>query len=193
MAKFGQIAAMSVALSHRFSVDDYYGMVESGILKPDAKVELIEGEIIDMLPAGIGHNGPLGGLTTLFGSLAKDRWVTHSQGPLRIDEYSEPEPDLLLLRPPWKRYTKAHPIPGDVFLLIEVSDSSLVYDRTKKLALYARAGIADFWIVNISQRQIEIYREPTYLGYESKQIVKDGHVAPAAFPDAKIDVTELLH
>ncbi len=184
---------MSVALSHRFSVDDYYGMAESGILKPDAKVELIEGEIVDMFPAGFGHNGPLGGLTTLFGGLAKGRWVTHSQGPLRIDQHSEPMPDVMLLRGPWKRYTKAHPIPEDVFLLIEVSDSSLAYDQGKKLALYARAGIAEFWIVNIPLCQVQIYREPNYLGYESKQIIKDGHVAPAAFPDAKIDVTELLH
>lgn len=184
---------MTLALNHRFTVEDYYGMAESGILKPGAKVELIEGEIIDMLPAGIGHNGPLSGLTTLFGKLANDRWVTQSQGPLRIDEFSEPEPDLLLLRPPWKRYTQAHPVPEDVFLLIEVSDSSLLYDRGKKLPLYARAGIAEVWIVNVSQRQVEVFREPHYLGYEQHAIVKEGLIAPVAFPDAQIDVTELLH
>lgn len=184
---------MSTAISHRFTVEDYYGMAESGILKPAAKVELIEGEIIDMFPVGIGHNGPVGGLNALFGGLAKGRWVTHSQGPLRIDQHSEPQPDLMLLRPPWKRYSKAHPAPEDVFLLVEVSDSSLAYDRDKKLPLYARAGIPEFWIVNVSKRQIEVFREPNYLGYEVHSIITEGPVAPGAFPDAKIDVTELLH
>ena len=184
---------MTLALHHLFTVADYYGMAEAGILKPGERVELIEGEIIDMLPAGIGHNGPLGGLNALFGDLAKGRWVTHSQGPLRIDDQSEPMPDLLLLRPPWKRYCEAHPVPSDVFLLIEVSDSSLAYDQGKKLALYARAGIVEFWIVNVPLRQIEVYREPNFLGFEHKEIIKEGTVAPAAFPDAKVNVTELLH
>lgn len=184
---------MTIALNHRFTVEEYYGMAETGILKPGAKVELIEGEIIDMFPAGIGHNGPLGGLTSTFGQLANGRWVTHSQGPLRIDKHSEPEPDLLLLRPPWQRYTKAHPTPEDVFLLIEVADSSLAYDQGKKLPLYARAGVPEVWIFNVSQRQIEVYRSPHYLGYESKEVIKSGRLAPAAFPDAEIDVTEFLH
>lgn len=184
---------MTIALNHLFTVDEYYEMAAAGILKPDAKVELIEGEIIDMFPAGIGHNGPLGGLTSIFGALAKGRWVTHSQGPLRIDKHSEPMPDLLLLRPPWKRYTKAHPTPEDVFLLIEVSDSSLTYDQSKKLPLYARAGVPEYWIINIPKRQIEVHREPHYLGYEKTEIVNSGIIAPAAFPDAEIDVTELLH
>lgn len=132
-------------------------------------------------------------MNAIFGGVANGRWVTHSQGPLRIDKRSEPMPDLLLLRPPWKRYTKAHPTPEDVFLLIEVSDSSLTYDQSKKLPLYARAGLPEYWIISISQRQVQANREPNYLRYERADIFKSVIIAPAAFPDAEIDVTELLH
>lgn len=84
-------------------------------------------------------------------------------------------------------------MPEDVFLLVEVADSSLTYDQSRKAPLYGRAGVCEYWIVNIPQRQVEVHREPCDLGYRSKEVVKSGKIAPTAFPDAEIDVTELLH
>lgn len=184
---------MSDRLAHRFTVEEYYLMGDHGIFKPGERVELIEGEVIDMMPVGVGHCASLDGLTEAFGKDCQGRWTLRIQSSLRINERSEPLPDLLLLRAPWQRYKTAHPTAEDVYLLIEVADSSLLYDRQTKLPLYARHGVPEVWILNIPQRQIEVYREPGPLGYATQTIYTDGKLAPAAFPDAEIDVTELLH
>jgi hypothetical protein len=118
--------------------------------------------------------------------------VVWNQNPLRIDEHSEPQPDLMLLRPPSKKYKQSHPTPEDVILLVEISDTTLRRDREIKLPLYAKAGIEEVWILNVPERQIEVYREPNYLGYETTLFVREGRLAPQAFPDAEIDVQELL-
>ena len=107
--------------------------------------------------------------------------------------YSEPEPDVVLLKPAPDDYASHHPTPDDVFLLIEISDSTLDFDRGKKLQIYARAGISEFWIVNLQDSTIEVYREPHFTGYEKKVLLRAGEKAsPAAFQDAAIDVAELL-
>ena len=168
-------------------------MAETGILKPDARVELIEGEIVDMMPTGPFHIGVVYELNRVFSQLANDRWFVAVQGPLHVDEHNEPEPDLMLLHPPGKQYKKAHPTPDDVFLVIEISDSTLIRDQLTKLPLYAQAGIEEVWILNVPQRQLEVYRQPHFTGYESKQLVRDGDFAPAAFPDAFVNVTDLLN
>lgn len=183
---------MPATLTHRFTVDEYYHMAETGILKPGARVELIEGEIVDMMPIGPFHSGSVYRLTRIFSRLSKSRWLVASQGPLRLDKHNEPEPDLMLLRPAKDDYTSAHPGPDDVFLVIEVADSSLAHDQTTKLPLYARFGIEEVWILNVPQKQLEIYRAPNFLGYESKTILHEGKAAPARFPDAEVDVAELL-
>jgi Uma2 family endonuclease len=184
---------MPAAQTHRFSVEDYYRMAETGILKPDARVELIEGEIVDMIPIGPFHSGSVYRLNRLFSRLAKTRWLVASQGPLRIDQHNEPEPDLMLLRPSADDYTSAHPTPEDVFLLIEIADSSLAHDQATKLPLYARSGIEEVWILNVPQKQLEVYRQPHFLGYDSKIILQQGEAAPAAFPDALIKVEDLVN
>lgn len=167
-------------------------MAETGILKPDARVELIEGEIVDMMPIGPFHAGAGSELNRLFGSLANERWIVWNQYPLRIDEFNEPQPDLMLLRPSASKYKKSHPTPEDVILLVEISHTTLRRDREIKLPLYAKAGIEEVWILNVPEKQIEVYREPNYLGYETKFVVRDGNLAPLAFPDAEIDVRDLL-
>jgi Uma2 family endonuclease len=184
---------MPAAQTHRFSVEDYYRMAETGILKPDARVELIEGEIVDMMPIGPFHSGSVYRLNRLFSRLAEGRWLVASQGPLRIDQHNEPEPDLMLLRPSADDYTSAHPTPEDVFLLIEIADSSLAHDQATKLPLYARSGIEEVWILNVPQKQLEVYRQPHFLGYDSKIILQQGEAAPAAFPDALIKVEDLVN
>lgn len=136
------------------------------------------------------HSGCVYELTRMFNLLAADRWAVAIQGPLAVDLHNEP--DLMLLRPPLAQYKQAHPTPVDVFLLVEVSDSTLIRDQQVKLPIYAKAGIEEVWIVNVPQRQIEVYRQPHFLGYESKTIHREATIAPAAFPDALVNIVELL-
>src|ERR1700733_15721339 len=156
---------MLAPAKHRFSVKDYYRMAETGVLRPDARIELLDGEIIDMSPIGPFHGGVVRRLTRLFTLLSKDRWLLSPQNPLRLNDHSEPEPDVMLLRPAPDDYTNSHPKPEDVFLLVEVSDSSLAIDVEKKLPLYGRAGVAEGWVANLEETLLEVYREPHFNGY----------------------------
>jgi Uma2 family endonuclease len=184
---------MLAPAKHRFSVEEYYRMAETGVLRPDARVELLDGEIIDMSPIAPFHGGVVGRLNRLFNSQSRDRWLVWPQNPLRLNDHSEPEPDVMLLKPSPDDYTRRHPRPEDVFLLVEVSDSSLAMDVEKKLPLYRRAGVAEVWIVNLEEAAIEVYREPHCNGYGSKTALRPGEQAwPLAFPDAVVDVAELL-
>jgi Uma2 family endonuclease len=178
---------------HRFSVTEYYRMAETGVLRPDARVELLDGEIMDMSPIGPFHGGVVNRLTRLFTLHSKGRWLLSPQNPLRLNDRSEPEPDVMLLRPSPDDYTNRHPQAEDVFLLVEVSDSSLAIDVEKKLPLYGRAGVAEVWIVNLEEGAIEIYREPHFNGYGARTILRPGDQArPLAFPEVVVDVAELL-
>lgn len=124
---------------------------------------------------------------------AKGRWMMSTQDPLRIDNFSEPQPDVMLLKPSEDDYTSRHPRPEDVFLLIEVSDSTIDFDRDEKIPAYGKAGIREVWIVNLNELTVEIYREPHFTGYGSKTILKAGATAtPLAFPDVAVSVAELL-
>lgn len=184
---------MPVLTGHRFSVQDYYRMAETGVLRPGARVELLEGRIIDMSPIGPLHGGLVNRLTRLFNRTANGRWLVTVQNPLHLDDHSEPEPDVMLLKPSPDDYTRRHPRPEDVFLLIEVSDSTLDYDREEKLPAYGRAGISEVWLVNPQDEVIEVYREPHFTGYTSKLVLHAGDQArPQAFPDVAVNVTELL-
>jgi Uma2 family endonuclease len=184
---------MQVQAQHRFSVTDYHRMVETGVLKPDARVELLDGRIIDMSPIGPFHGGMVNRLIRWFSTQSRGRWLVSAQNPLRLNDYSEPEPDLMLLKPTPDDYTNRHPRPEDVFLLIEVSDTTLDYDRREKLPAYGRAGIPEVWILNLNDRTIEVYREPHFTGYGSVQTLHAGDMAvPLTFADATVDVTELL-
>ena len=168
-------------------------MAETGVLRPDARVELLDGRIIDMSPIGPFHGGLVKRLSRIFNLKAKGRWIVSTQDPLRLDDHSEPEPDVMLLKPVPDDYTSRHPQPDDVFLLIEVSDTTLDYDREEKLPAYGRAGVAEVWIVNLHDAAVEIYREPHFTGYGSKTVANVGEkISPLAFPDAIVDVGELL-
>jgi Uma2 family endonuclease len=184
---------MLVTAQHRFRVADYYRMAETGVLKPDARVELVDGRIIDMSPIGPFHGGSVNRLNRLFTKLSNGRWLVSPQNPVHLDEYSEPQPDLMLLKPMADDYMSRHPRPDDVFLVIEVADTSLAFDRDEKLPAYGRAGIAEVWILNLPAKTIEVYREPHFSGYGSSQVLRAGdNASPLAFPDAVVDVTELL-
>jgi len=168
-------------------------MAETGIIRAEAKVELLDGEIIDRSPIGPFHGGVTKWLAEFLVRNAKGRWIVGIQDPIRLDDYSEPQPDVSLLRPAPAGYKDRHPVPADIFLLIEVADSSLTYDRGRKLLAYARAGIPEVWIVNLSDLVIEVHRDPSPGGYASIKILRPGEKAsPAAFPDVQVDIAALL-
>jgi Uma2 family endonuclease len=166
-------------------------MDEAGIFKPGERVELIEGEIIPMLPIGPFHSDAVDELVELFIIHSKKRWRVRGQHAIAIDGESLPQPDITLVKR--RRYGGRHPKPEDVYLVIEVSDSSLRFDRSRKLPLYAKAGIPEVWIVNLRTRTIEVHTDPTFNGYSDAKTLKAGQIAsPAAFPDVKISVADLL-
>lgn len=168
-------------------------MAETGVLKPDARVELLDGNIIDMSPIGPFHGGVTKYLNQIFNAAAKGRWITQVQDPVRLDDHSEPEPDLALLKPVADFYRRRHPQPEDVFLLVEVADSTLEADQENKLPAYGRAGVPEVWVVNLNELTIEVYREPNFTGYGAKTILHEGEQAtPQVFPDVAVDVAELL-
>jgi Uma2 family endonuclease len=178
---------------HRFNVNEYYRMGETGVLPPDARVELLDGEIIDMSPIGPFHSGVTKRLNKIFSSAANNRWVTVIADPLHLDEYSEPQPDIMLVKPTEDSYINGHPQSSDVYLLIEVADTSLMRDLNEKLPAYGRSGIAEVWIVNLNDETIEVYRQPNFTGYGSKTVLSAGEIAkPQAFPDVDVNVGDLL-
>jgi Uma2 family endonuclease len=184
---------MPIQAEHRFSVKDYHRMAESNVFRPDARVELLAGRIIDMSPIGPFHGGLVKRLSRNFHLQANGRWIVSTQDPVHLDDQSEPEPDVMLLKPVADDYTGRHPRPDDVFLLIEVSDTTLDYDREEKLPAYGRAGVPEVWIVNLLDATLEVYREPHFEGYSSKAILRTVDIAkPQAFPDVSVEVGELL-
>ena len=184
---------MSVLTTHRWTVEDYHQMADAGVFAPEARVELIDGEVYDMMPIGPFHAGVTAPLVRFFNRMAGDRWLVWPQNPLRLDDLSEPVPDVALLKPSKDDYTSSHPTAEDVLLIIEVADSTVNHDRGKKLPAYAKAGIPEFWLVNLSKRKLEVYRKPHYLGYDEHSVYSPGQsISPAVFPDAVVDVEALL-
>lgn len=145
---------------HRITVDEYYRMAEVGLLAPDARVELIEGEIIDMAPMGSNHTGVVHELAGLLAEATRGLAQVRLQSAVTLDYSSQPEPDLALVLPRADHYRKAHPSPADILLLVEVSDSTLRHDRDVKVPLYARHRIPEVWIVDLQHRELHAYSSP---------------------------------
>jgi len=184
---------MPTLTHHRFTSREYYRMAETGVLPPNARVELLDGQILNMSPIGPSHGSAVKRLNDFFSNLPHERWLLAVQDPIAVDDYSEPQPDLMLLKRAPDFYQKRHPGPEDVFLLIEVSDSTLAFDREEKLPVYGRAGIREVWIINLPDQAVEIFRDPHYEGYASTEILRPGAQArPLAFPDVAVDVAALL-
>ncbi|HVT18034.1 MAG TPA: Uma2 family endonuclease [Thermoanaerobaculia bacterium] len=172
---------------------EYEGLVEQGVLHEDDRVELIEGEVIPLSPIGPPHGGVVICLANVLIPLLAGRAVVGVQTSTRLSDITEPQPDLLILRPRGDFYTTAHPLPEDIFCLIEVSDSSLAYDRGRKAPLYAQAGVPETWLFNLPEEFLEVYREPGPRGYASVTTLRRcDRVAFAAFPDLVIEVSDLL-
>lgn len=180
-------------LKRLFTVEEYHRMVQAGILTEDDRAELIEGEIIEMAPIGSRHAACVDRLNHLFGGRLGRRSIVRVQNPIRLGEHSEPQPDVTLLRPRADFYARAHPGSEEVLLLVEVAETSPEYDRDVKLPLYARAGIAEVWLVVLSEEGIEIYRQPSSQGYgEVRRVGRGGSLAPLEFPELVLAVDEVL-
>lgn len=189
------VAAPPVARFERFrlSRDRYHQMIESGIFGEDERIELIEGGLVTMSPIGAEHSGIVDQLSEILVDQLARRAVVKVQGPIQLDDHSEPEPDVVLSKPRRDYYKRSLPQPADVLLVIEVADSSLAYDRTVKMPLYAQAGIAEAWIVNLIDRWIEVYRDPSPAGYTTMLKILPGRtITPQAFADVIVVVDDLL-
>lgn len=185
---------MALELKRRlFDVDEYHRMAQAGILTEDDRVELIDGEIVEMNPIGAPHARCVMFLNDVFVRRLEGRAVVSPQNSVRLDRRTEPQPDIILLRPPLARYAKTIPEPGDVLLIVEVADTSQYHDRVVKLPRYAAAGIPEVWIVDLGAAVLETYRDPAGSGYRSTQRLARGEtVAPAAFPDVTLAVDDIL-
>jgi Uma2 family endonuclease len=178
---------------HRVTVDEYYRMAEAGIFSPDERVELIEGEVIDMAPQKSRHASVL---TELLNRLAQAVGPTARvacQVPMNLSDRSEPEPDLMLLRPREDRYRGSHPTPADVLLLVEVADSSLRYDREVKVPLYARHGVAEVWLVDLESNRLRFFRQLQAAEYaEISSTDTPGPTPLPGLPGLQVDLGGLL-
>ncbi len=174
---------------HRFTVAEYHQMAAAGVLRDDDRVELVEGEIVDMAPIGAAHIACVVRLDRLF-NRGIDDVVVQVQSPIRLDEHTEPQPDLALLRPQITSYPAS---PEDVLLLVEVADTTLAYDRGVKLPLYARAGIPEVWLVDLSRRAVLVHREPSPEGYRTTIEASGGDLlGPLAFPAFGVTADQIL-
>ena len=172
-----------------FTVAEYYQMADAGILKEDDRVELIEGEVVAMSPIGSRHAGCVAKLEALLHrALSAEPVIVWVQNPLRLSEYSEPQPDICVLRAREDFYTQSHPTAADAVFVVEVADSSLMYDRNAKLSLYARSGIAEVWLVDLVNHVVEVHTAPGAAGYEHVQ----RFAGPAVLPRIGIPASEIL-
>jgi Uma2 family endonuclease len=177
---------------HRLHVEDYEKMIEHGIFGEDERIELWEGVLITMRPKGSKHANAVGRIDRSIKKKLGEQIVFSAQDPIRLDDYSEPEPDVALLAPPIENYDDRHPTPKDIFLVVEIADTSIEKDR-RKAGNYARNGICQYLLLNLNTDEIEDYREPAADGYRFKKI----HDAAAsfnlvAFPEVEIKVADLF-
>jgi Uma2 family endonuclease len=163
---------------HRFTVDEYRHMGETGIFQEDDRVELIEGEIVEMSPIGSPHSGANMRIHKRLEQAVGEHAIVSSQNPVILGKYSEPQPDIALLRPRDDFYTASHPTPDDVLLLIEVAESSLRYDREIKLPLYASHGIPEVWLADLQARQLLRFSRPAGGRYQTTETADTGHPIP---------------
>lgn len=179
---------------HRLTVEDFHRMGEAGILRDDARVELIEGELVDMPPIGSEHAGAVMILIHILTRAVGEAAIVNAQNPVVLSADSEPQPDLMLLKPRDDFYTRSHPRPSDVLVLIEVADTSAHYDRTVKIPLYAHHGIPEVWLLDLPHKRLEVYRtpRPEHAAYQHAEQHGDGTVSPLLLPSVAIDVMHLF-
>ena len=177
----------------RWTRDEYHRMAEAGILGEDDRVELLDGEIVEMTPIGRLHSGCVGWLTCALSEKLSRRAVVWVQNPVQLGEHSEPQPDVALLRPRPDFYRRGHPGPEDVLLVVEVADTTARFDRAVKLPLYARAGMPEVWLVDLSRRHVERHSDPAAGLYRKvERIGAGGNLALPGLADVTLAVDDIL-
>jgi Uma2 family endonuclease len=185
--------AETVPHTRLITVEEFHRMWDAGIFRDEERIELLEGELISMPPPSPPHAGSTDRLTEIFILRFAGRARVGNQRPVLLDDYSEPQPDIVLSRDRSDAYYTRHPNPDDVLLVIEVSLSSLGHDRGRKLRAYARTGIAEVWIVDLVHRRVEVYADLRDGTYRVTRVVNPGgSIAPSAFPDDAIPVDSFL-
>ena len=182
---------MQVLSTYRFTVDEYHRLGEVGILGEDDRVELLDGDLITMAPIGGEHRTLVDSLNLLFASrVEKNRYRIGIQNPISLDSYSEPQPGVVLYN---SSVLGRHPQPNEVFLLVEVADTSLSYDTGPKLEAYARSRIREVWVIDAIRRRVLVHRQPDQGRYQAKlELAVDGVVTVEVFPDITLPVSTFL-
>jgi len=181
------------AIRRPFTVDEYDRMVEVGILGKEDHVELIEGEILEMSPIGWRHAACVDRATALLVPALVGKAIVRVQGPIRLGDYTKPQPDLILLEPRKDYYAAQGAVTRNALLVIEVSDSSIRYDRGLKLSVYAMHGVSEVWIEDLTADTLLVFREPSGAEYKTNlTLQRADSISPLAFPDLRLSVSDLL-
>ena len=184
---------MSLLDIRLLTVQEYYRMVETGILDEDERVELLAGQIVKMAAKGVAHGATIKCTVELLRSRLGSLVLMSIHDAVRLDDYSEPEPDIALLVQDRRYYAGRLPNASDIYLIVEVADSSLRTDCGIKAKIYSESGIADYWVLDVNNRQLHVFREPSQDGYQSRVILAyDASISPLEFPDISFCVSEML-
>lgn len=177
----------------KFTTDEYQKMTRLGILPEESGWEIINGEIIRKMAIGSKHAGTVKKINRILAAKLANEFIVAVQDPIHLDEYNEPEPDIAVLKFRKDIYTESHPTPGDVLVLIEVSDSTIKYDRETKKNLYAEHGIVEFWLVDLTEEKIEVHTQPRRGIYHNIQIFgQDEELITSAIDNLTLNVNEIL-
>jgi len=188
------MSALSIPLTHRkFTVDEYHSFIEQGVFRPEERIELWEGEFIEMSPIGKRHAGVIAGLTAYLNHLFFQQFVIWAQNPIVLNDFSEPQPDICVLQGRDDFYRNESATAADVLLVIEVADTSIKFDRDVKFPRYAASGIRESWLVDLENERVEIHSEPTAMGYSLIKVFHRGQTAESSIlPPIKLAVEEIL-
>ncbi len=175
------------------SVQDYRRMVEAGILAADERVELIEGQLYLMAAGGTANSAAVTRIDRVLSQRLAGRALLRFQDPVQLSDFSQPEPDMAIVRIDPLDHEDHHPTPAEIFWLIEVADSTLRRDRDLKVPVYGRSGVQEYWILDVQERRLYVFREPCGAGYGKEEVLSEQDaIAPLSFPDCVIPVSEFL-
>jgi Uma2 family endonuclease len=187
------VSIIVMVIRHAFTVDEWHRMGEAGLFGDDARMELLDGEVIEMAPIGSPHAGGVNRLNHLLTSALGAQALVAVQNPVVLDDRSEPQPDIAVLQPRPDDYSRSHPTPSEILLLIEVSDTTLAFDRDIKAPQYARTGVPEYWIVDLAGDQVMVMREPSSTGYRDIRSLGPGNeLSMGALPGVLFEVSQIL-
>ncbi|HLP90050.1 MAG TPA: Uma2 family endonuclease [Nostocaceae cyanobacterium] len=177
----------------KITVSEYHQIAEAGIFHPEERLELIAGQIINKSPQGTKHPATITRTQRILNQRLGDKVLIRTQSPVTLDNYSEPEPDIAIVKPHPLDYEDHHPYSSEVFLIIEIADTSLKFDREIKSLAYAKSGVIDYWVLDVNGHKLYVYRLPNAAGYQSEGILSENlTISPLAFPECEIRINELL-